>query len=331
MIEVLDHAVLRCARWPIETVELFAEPDVAELASALLEVERDMATRRDALLPELEDLVPLLADRQARAWALRTCRRLYATAHAEVDLSQPVLDAVGQAAPAFAQGVRELANRRREWSRRRREPRATLRRRHAGTARQAARGHRRRALRSSPGGRQSRGTRPLGTAGCDGSAAGARPCDQRLEATVFHFLMRAAGRATPHGAWAGVVSIDPSSHRFRSSGSEQYGITLVASPGRVHVTPDLVRSAPSSNRSPSIGAIAGGLRCASRPVRIVFVEGSWWYERSTGDAARWCALPDHPLAQALLEVFGDRQPRHVGPVVDELARSRTIKCRLGPL
>ena len=85
------------------------QPELAELASALLEVERDMATRRDALLPELEHLVPVLADRRARAWALRTRRRLYATAHAEVDLPQPVLDAVGRAAPAVAQGVRELA------------------------------------------------------------------------------------------------------------------------------------------------------------------------------------------------------------------------------
>ena len=66
-----------------------------------------------------------------------------------------------------------------------------------------------------------------------------RARDERLEATVFHFLMRAAGRATPHGAWAGVVSIDPGADRLRSSGSEQRDVTLVPSPGRVCVSPDL--------------------------------------------------------------------------------------------
>ena len=34
-----------------------------------------------------------------------------------------------------------------------------------------------------------------------------RKCD--LENTVFHYLMRACGRATPHGAWAGMALVYP--------------------------------------------------------------------------------------------------------------------------
>jgi hypothetical protein len=92
----------------------------------------------------------------------------------------------------------------------------------------------------------------------------------------------------------------------------------VPSPGRVSVTIDL---------APFLAIVESLARhhryLWGAPVRLQAgahrVEGCWWYERNTGGGVEWCVVPNHPLAAAVLEVFGDRQPRHAGPVVDELA------------
>src|SRR5438034_10467051 len=75
--EVLEHALLRSAAWPIEILDAFAAPHLAAAAEAVLDAERRVRERRGATVAALYSAVPTISNPRVRAYFLTMKRRVY--------------------------------------------------------------------------------------------------------------------------------------------------------------------------------------------------------------------------------------------------------------
>jgi hypothetical protein len=140
-----------------------------------------------------------------------------------------------------------------------------------------------------------------------------QPKRQRhLETTVFHYLMRACGRATPNGAWAGVAPV------FASETASARSLT--------------VRDAPPVYRAaPSLQPFDRMLRKLSHDPRYrrqsllhinptvqVDPSGGWTYDEDRDGVHHPRRLPSQPMIAALVEAFADGQPRIASPLIDAI-------------
>jgi hypothetical protein len=312
-IHLLQHAVLRAAAWPIETTDAFAAPDLAGAAAALLAAERRILDRRAKVVEALHAAVPTTPAREPRAYLLALKRRVHAGS-APLPAPSPEIETVLAAAPALAALVAEEAAARRALADQRgafaRDYQRVLARQRAALRAAAAEPRFQRALAfANPGAFRRWQVAPAGT-----GATAART--RRAEATVFHYLMRAAGRSTPQGAWAGVAPVAPVGAAADSDG-------LVA-----------VRAASARcAANVSIQPFAAILQAFTRrpryrrgyPLRLnptLFPDGAGWrYERRQADDAAWAVLPDEPVYRLVVGYFADGHARPVEPLLAELEQS----------
>jgi len=164
-VEIDEHAVLRIAAWPIDTLTCFSAPRLAARAVSRGAADADVDTDT-----EFEAAIPVGARPPARPAGC-------------ADHRAPLLRALVLA-------NRQLAAR---WLK------------------------------------------------AEGRMSRARARDRRLEATVFRYLCRAAGRPTPNGTWAGAALVRP-----EPDGASP-GWRTMAAVGRVAVSPNLVPFATAAH------------------------------------------------------------------------------------
>jgi hypothetical protein len=97
-VDLLKHAVLRAAAWPIETATDFRAADLARAASALLETERHVLARREATVSQLYGALTRF-DAQTRAYLLSVKRHIYCEAS---ELPKPTADVAARLAKDHA-------------------------------------------------------------------------------------------------------------------------------------------------------------------------------------------------------------------------------------
>jgi hypothetical protein len=353
-VEVVEHAVLRAAAWPIETVDQFAAPGLAEAATAVLAARCRVVAQRDAAVAKLHSAVSCQPDREVRRYLLAAKRAIYSGTGVLPQPSQYVQAAIAahdSLSPLLSvtdRARQELDSRRNvfvrlhaiEMERQRRALRretSVERFRKAlvianplvasrwETACEQLLAEEQQADSDSKG--SSRGTVDDAVATSQQSPAGGRR-SRRLEATVFHYLMRAAGRATPCDAWAGVAPVELDPH----DATTEPRLTLSSSESRCEVSVDLrpfqimLRALGRTERyrhtypirlNPTLFAASdradGRHDVPGRSISAVDPDAAptagWRYERQFQGVANWVTLPFHPLPAAVIRHFADHVSR----------------------
>jgi hypothetical protein len=305
-LQVLDHATLRVASWPIETVGSFGCPDLAGRAQELLAVESDLRGRRESVRGRLRVERSWLHDRDARAYVARVRRVVAKSLDPLPDPSEHVRavvagrDALSELLAEEATLRAELAGRReafevahrQELEREQRELRTV-----AGTA----------AFRKA----LAVGNLQLARRWAQKPAADRRNLGRwrRVEASVLHTLMRAVGRATPNGAWAGVAAVRP--------GPDAAGLLIEPAPASQRAVVDLQ----------AFRAVLRGLaRCPRyRDDGPLTLEATlhrradgWSWERDCDGVREWQHIPRQPVFDAIVAGFG-AGPRRAATIVESVA------------
>src|SRR5438477_3045516 len=108
---LLDHALVRVAAWPVETLDEFAATALCEAASRVLALTAEIEQRAPALVAVLHECVPRVSDRAARAFLLDAKRRI----HAGTTTLLPPLSRVERLLPSeILAALRAEADRRQE-------------------------------------------------------------------------------------------------------------------------------------------------------------------------------------------------------------------------
>src|SRR5260370_30610789 len=208
-IELLKHAVLRAAAWPIETVYDFRAPALARAASALLGGGRSVLARREATVAALHAAVPRF-DQVTRAYLLSVKRHVHGQI-GELPKPTPWVSAQLSADTALARLIDEEGAARKALAEQSLEFEcmyaAELQRQRCVLRTKIADPRFLKALVIA---------NPLVAARWTGAIsriAGGGQKERRLERTVFRYLMRAVGRPTPHCPWADVSPISPATAR----------------------------------------------------------------------------------------------------------------------
>ena len=305
-IELLKYAVLRAAAWPIETAIDFSAPELARAASALLETERKVVARREATVAELYRALPRF-EPQTRAYLLSVKRHV----HCETgELPEPTAEVAARIAQdgLVARLIEEEAAARRSLA----EQSAEFERMYAAEL------ERQRSLlriRTS----EARFLKALIVANSLVAArwadvlrgvAGPARKERRLERTVFRYLMRAAGRPTPHGAWAGVALISPA-----HEGEPSSAFHVLQKQPHYQAAVNLLPFTLMLSRLARLDRYRLALPLRLNPT-LHDVEGGWRYARE-GDP-RWLVLPYQRFLSAVLRCFEDGQSRPVLPILQAL-------------
>ncbi len=314
------RAVVRSAAWPIETVDSFAAPALAQSAEAVLALESAAVARREEVESTLHAAVPTMAERDARRYVLAVKRHVHA---ASSPLPAPRAELLTRLDPEVARVIAAEDEQRRALAAARAEFESAYVRtldRQLATLHQMTRTDRfQRALLIA--------NLAVGRAWRDDRAR--QPKRQRhLETTIFHYLMRACGRATPNGAWAGVAPVV-------LAGSPSDIPSDAQSVGEAGVSPArslTVKDAPPQYRAAlSLQPFDVMLRALSRerryhwqsplhlnPTLQVDAAGGWTYDEDRAGLHQPRRLPGQPLLAAMLDAFADNQPRVAAPLVDAI-------------
>jgi hypothetical protein len=290
-LRVLDHATLRVASWPIEIVDSFACPDLAHRAHELLALESDLRGRRESVRDGLRVERCWLDDRDARAYVARV-RRVVARSLDPLPEPSEHARAVVAGRPVLSELLVEEAALRAELARRREAFEVA----HAQELDRER--HELRRLAGVPAFRKALavGNLQLARRWAHEPAADRRRLARwrRVEASVLHTLMRAVGRATPNGAWAGVAAVRP-----RPGAA---GLLIESAPARRHAVIDLR----------AFRAVLRGLaRCPRyrdegpltlEPTLHRRADG-WSWERDRGGVREWQRLPRQPVFDAIVAGF----------------------------
>jgi hypothetical protein len=318
-IEVLEHAILRVAAWPIDTVDRFAAPGLEALARRALAAEAVVAARRDHTLAALEHAVPTIADRRLRAWLLQAKRHVYSGDAPLPACPEKLLAEFAATAPEASMALADEYQARQELSV---LVRSVDREWRAELSRQ------RDVLRQIT--LEARFLRALSMANPAVAERWEHRADMRvdqprsdkarhvrLEASVFRYLMRAAGRATPQGAWAGVAPVSPG-----------YAVADDAAPFLVSEAPGMLRYVATPALEPFATVVAVLARqpryWADYPLRLNptahQVGRNWRYEEAGEAGRRWVEMTADPLAAVILEAYADGEAHRAAPLLDALAR-----------
>lgn len=293
-VTLLDHAVIRVAAWPIEACEPFRAPELAAAADRLTRAEARALARRGPVVSALYAALPLISSRAARAWLLEQKRSVHRDSAPLPNPPHDVVTELGRHTRLATLLARERVLRR------------------GLAARRAAFGRHYDAVLNEQRGELHRlaGEPPFERALCIAAPlvferwrtccarAAQRAPDRRIDATLFHYLMRAIGRPTPHGAWAGVAPVHPDARRHGS---------------RLHVAPATTRYHVSVSLKP-FEMIASSLaaeptfrrRCPLRLNPTLVANGAGWtYQSSCDGRPTWRRLEWKPVAAAVVDFLRD--------------------------
>ncbi|WP_328978470.1 lantibiotic dehydratase [Streptomyces canus] len=305
----LGPVIVRVAGWPIETVSGLRSPALAARVDRWLGQQDALRVKAAVLSDQLHGVIPHIKNRRRRADVLALRRRLHASVEA---LPAPLLDAVltdNSLTPELAKLVTRHARERQALA----AERLTLERRHdrcllaerAQLRRITSDPRLRTALLMASPGTYTALTRS------ERDATGDARLSAKLDASLYSYVMRAVGRATPHGLWAGSVLANPGDSR-------PAGIRVTPAPPRALFSPDLtpfVRALQAAHRQ------AG----AAAPVRLnptlSELSPSLW-QLAASDAGVWETrhVVDHGgVLRLLVAHFAVRSTQSVGDVRDCLA------------
>jgi hypothetical protein len=295
---VMPHAVLRAAAWPVETADAFAAPRLMEAASALLDDERRILARRESIIQRLYQAVPRFPARRARAYLLAVKRRVHGGVQ-PLSSPSPDVEAAIAGDPAVSgllaeeQGLRAALGQvyedfRRQFDRE--------------LARQL------KALRNSTSDDRFRQAllvaNPPAAAGWDRVLAGdvrkgestRAKAVRHLETTIFGYLMRAPGRPTPFGLWAGVTVVSPAEAATDPLEIEPAPPAYVVSVNLAHFARVLEALASTARYRRR-----GRLRLSSPTIHRT--GNAWWLHRLTDHGTKWIRLPARDDVRALISAF----------------------------
>lgn len=302
--------MLRAAAWPIETLDHFAAPHLAESADRLLAEEREILDRRELIVAALHEAVPAFDDRRARAYLLEVKRRVHqgagmlpnppAEIEARLAANRRVHDLlVGEEAPrsqlAEHMAAFELQHE------------AEIERQRLALEAATSEDRFRRALLLANPLVERKWRSPYR------EIRGPTKRERDLEATVFRYLMRAIGRPSPAGTWAGVAPVYP-------QGGKGRGLSLVLRPPRYEVTVNL------ASFSRILESLAGSSRYLRRaPLRLNptlhAAPDGWRCERLTDDGATWIHLRARGTVSALIAHYLQHGSRPAQAAIEGLVAS----------
>jgi len=252
----LGPAILRVAGWPIESLDDLRSRQLTKRIDDWIGNEDEIRCESDGLAAELYKIIPRLGDRAVRRMALELKRYLHGTVEplperlAEGLLKHETVHfAIGRAILAAMERRNRHAAERVEIER---AHTAELERAGAALAHIVSNERFQRALcLASPSlfqqWQKSRGE------------PSSRRSRQRLQSTLHRYLMRAIGRATPNGLWAGVALEDMA--------------VETAVPVQVATAPSIIRV------SPALSLFARGLEQMNR--RRPWIEELGWRRNPT--------------------------------------------------
>ena len=146
---------------------------------------------------------------------------------------------------------------------------------------------------------------------------------RRLEATVFHYLTRAVGRPTPHGAWAGVVPVSPTA----PDDDDGPGLTVRPAARRYSVAVDLLPFALMLRALTRQSRYRQGYPLRLNPTVHRSGEG-WRYEREEGGVTNWVTLPEQSFVATVIDYYADGRAKPAGPLLDVLGQVSGGSARL---
>jgi hypothetical protein len=300
-LQLFEHGVVRCACWPIETLEPFSSPALAEAAAAAARMREAISLRRVLLCAVLHREIAQMSSRDTRRVLLETKRRIHTSTHPSGD------------APIFLDAVRHLTHTSRLALLEDELERRLLHQldRHFERLYADELARERSALHRST--QTAEFQRALAVANPKLAVQAAREQRSRcrvsrsratrMEASILFYLIRAATRPTPGALWAGVASLRVADG---ISGGSHSGLTVAAAPRRVLVSVNLepfVRAFERIRRHPRY-------RSRLRLAFSAYRDGEAWVFHAPGDGKHaWRTLvPDEPAA-VLLDIFSDGRPR----------------------
>jgi len=302
-IRIANEAVGRIAAFPIEMLDEFASPKLANLVSHLRQAEQEINERKTELLAELFHAVSNPVDKPTRTWLLEVKR----TAYNGLTPWRPPTSLVRQTIDSVM--ATRLDNENQARCR-------VVELRERLDATYGSELHRQcSALRSAT--RSSQFTKALTLANPPLSARWQPLSDdaprnkhtRNLEHAVCHYLLRAVGRTTPSDAWAGVARIaltDSENDLVCSSGTARYVAAPDLLPFR-QVVEQLVQSPRYRETYPL------------RMDAAAHLEGERWW--GIGADGEWIAVPRDSFVDGVTESFGGGIERSASDLIDALANS----------
>ncbi len=162
-----------------------------------------------------------------------------------------------------------------------------------------------------------------------GRAPTGRSRDRRLEATVIRFLCRAAGRATPNGAWSGITGVEDGLPGCGSGGQAFSWTDLISvspAPARWWAAPSLI---PFDALCEFLGRQRQYLHDGLFELEPTLHrrDGGWFMWGAQG----WRPLPGHRLVEALVGWFEGNEPHSNQLPLAPLVKAVTDPDTEGPL
>ena len=329
-IELFEHGVLRCANWPIETLDPFGSTELASLALELESLAESIQASQQSLSSLLYVEIPHVASLPARRALLRIRRAIRS--------SLRPYDGVREYSEGMAFGSVEL--------RRSLESDLAKRRRHLELTAEFSRLYEQEVERerlalhrltatlefqralvlANPElarrwRKQLKSDRRSSPVKADSSRQKESKI-VRTEGSVLSYLLRAATRPTPGGLWAGVAPIYLDSE---TPPKADFEIT--------RVKPRFLTTINLAAFEPVVDQLRKQTRYRTFPlIRLastVHRDGAtWWYQSSKQTKHEWREVPNVPHGPQILEFFADGRPHDANVVVSELAQKTVADDKL---
>ena len=316
-------AILRVAGWPIESLDGLRSPHLTKRIDDWIGDEEEICHASDGLAADLYKIIPRLVDRTIRRQTLELKRHLHGSLE---PLPERLTDCIlKDETVQLAVGSAIVAAR--EHRNRHAAERADIERAHAVELARASaaleavasddRFQRALCLASPSVFRQWRNSR---------AGPSSRRSRLRLQSSLHRYLMRAIGRATPNGLWAGVVLED-------MAVEAAVPLQVAAAPSVVRVSPVLSVFARGlehlNRRRPWIDESAWRLNPTLKRVNDevwefgTFASGSWSVRRIAHHdqlefLIEWLSSADRPVLREIEVVLCDSLPGMTSPVARKL-------------
>lgn len=314
-IELFQHGILRCAAWPIQTVEPFASPVLAALAGRLDELAESVQSRQATLCARLYVEIPKNESVGIRR-TLLVRRRLIRSGTDEHPGAPISAEQLRRLTPETAAIIQRDERERCELAALHREfanlYAAEIERERAALRAATTSAEFQRALvLANP--ELAKRWRPM--------ASGAAPVWKKsravqTEAAILFYLFRAATRPTPGGLWAGVAPV----YLRRVPGEDRSGPGVQFIPAKRVIAASVnlaafqriverLRSKPRYRTHPQVCMASSAHRHGS----------AWRYQTAGGAKHEWRTLAEDPTRDAVLELLADGKARDLEMLLDALA------------